>query len=319
MQVALGCALEIVGLGPFTIANNHFASGGLVRAAADRKAARTDRSHRQSGNGRSTACPVSRSPATHLATAGALYSGLASSRREVAACGTVLFTGNHCQLETTVSRQSAISSVTIITADHLSFPAITAGSMRRNGIGDIGRVASRLLAQRRQQPLSGSAELGFAIWSDSWNDQRDRREYIDLLPDRARRHAVEQQQSGPNFSGESRYLRESRQGPTRLVWLTWINTDKECTVMGTTDGSDAVAANISAAREQIREAINSADVVANERIQSLQQVHQARLSQATRVAAALKAQYGANDPRVQTAEAAVTAIQTSSLAGHHSA
>jgi len=80
--------------------------------------------------------------------------------------------------------------------------------------------------------------------------------------------------------------------------------------MATTDGVEPAAVTSPAAKEQIQQAINSADTVASERIQGLQQVHQARLAQATRVAAALKAQYGGDDPRVQTAEAAVTAMRT---------
>jgi hypothetical protein len=119
VRVALGCALEIVGLGPFTIANNHFASGGLVRAPTG---ARPLAETVLIGNLGTAIDGVSgfALPGKTLSGAGA-FSGFASSRREIAACGTVLFTGNHCQLETIVSRQSAISSVTIITADHLIF------------------------------------------------------------------------------------------------------------------------------------------------------------------------------------------------------
>ena len=47
----------------------------------------------------------------------------------------------------------------------------------------------------------------------------------------------------------------------------------------------------------------TADTTAAQRIQDLQQVHQARVSQLTRTAVALKAQYGANDSGVKAAEA----------------
>jgi hypothetical protein len=80
--------------------------------------------------------------------------------------------------------------------------------------------------------------------------------------------------------------------------------------MATKDDIEAAAANGSAAKEQIQEAISSADTVASERIQGLQQIHQARLAQAMRVAGALKARYGGDDPRVQTADAAVTSMRT---------
>lgn len=51
----------------------------------------------------------------------------------------------------------------------------------------------------------------------------------------------------------------------------------------------------------------SADSTAAERVQNLQWVHQARVSQLARTAASLKAQYGADNPEVKAAEAAVAA------------
>jgi hypothetical protein len=51
----------------------------------------------------------------------------------------------------------------------------------------------------------------------------------------------------------------------------------------------------------------SADSTAAQRLQDLRRVHQARLSQLSRTAAALKAQYGVDDPEVKSAEAAAAA------------
>lgn len=56
---------------------------------------------------------------------------------------------------------------------------------------------------------------------------------------------------------------------------------------------------------QISNALASADTTAAERIRHLQWVQQARVSQLSRMAAALKAQYGANDAGVKSAETAV--------------
>jgi hypothetical protein len=58
---------------------------------------------------------------------------------------------------------------------------------------------------------------------------------------------------------------------------------------------------------EVTNALASADTTAAQRIQTLQWVHQARASQLTRTAAALKAQFGANDPGVKAAEANVAA------------
>ena len=58
---------------------------------------------------------------------------------------------------------------------------------------------------------------------------------------------------------------------------------------------------------EISTALTTADTTAAQRILELQNVRQARVSQLTRTAAALKAQYGANDPGVKAAEANVAA------------
>ncbi len=69
----------------------------------------------------------------------------------------------------------------------------------------------------------------------------------------------------------------------------------------TTDNSSAY---------QLKSALTTADTTVVQGIQILQSVHQARLAQANRTVAALKAQYGADDPRVKTSEAAVAASTT---------
>jgi hypothetical protein len=63
------------------------------------------------------------------------------------------------------------------------------------------------------------------------------------------------------------------------------------------------------AAKDLTEALSVADGVVRDGAQALQQVHQARLAQANRTLAALKAQYGADDPRVQAAQATVQATQ----------
>jgi hypothetical protein len=58
---------------------------------------------------------------------------------------------------------------------------------------------------------------------------------------------------------------------------------------------------------ELTAALASADSMAAERVQNLQWVHQARVSQLSRTAASLKDQYGADDPGVKAAEAAAAA------------
>jgi hypothetical protein len=80
--------------------------------------------------------------------------------------------------------------------------------------------------------------------------------------------------------------------------------------MDTTPSSSANTSDASQAAEQLKTTLTAADSSVNQGIQTLGFVHQARLSQASRTVAALTAQYGANDPRVQAAKAAVTATKT---------
>jgi hypothetical protein len=62
-------------------------------------------------------------------------------------------------------------------------------------------------------------------------------------------------------------------------------------------------------RSQLTEAFAHADEAAAERVQHLQWVQQARVSQLSRTAAELKAVYGANDADVKRAEAALSAAK----------
>jgi hypothetical protein len=77
-----------------------------------------------------------------------------------------------------------------------------------------------------------------------------------------------------------------------------------------TSTSATTTSTASQAAEQLKSTLSSADGSVNQGIQTLGLVLQARQSQASRTAAALKAQYGANDPRVKAAEASVTATKT---------
>jgi len=72
-----------------------------------------------------------------------------------------------------------------------------------------------------------------------------------------------------------------------------------------TTSTDTDAPDASQLGAQITTALGTADTAAAQRMQDLRQVQQARVTQLTRTAVALKAQYGANDPGVKAAEANV--------------
>ncbi|HWY03779.1 MAG TPA: hypothetical protein VNX60_08935 [Candidatus Acidoferrum sp.] len=78
----------------------------------------------------------------------------------------------------------------------------------------------------------------------------------------------------------------------------------------TTKSSTTATDSLPAASQisgELTTGLASADGTAAERVQNLQWVHQARVSQLSRTAASMKAQYGPDNPEVKAAEAAVTA------------
>jgi hypothetical protein len=86
-----------------------------------------------------------------------------------------------------------------------------------------------------------------------------------------------------------------------------MDATKSTTATSTTTADTPTPAQ---AAEQLKATLAAADTNATQQVQTLGQVHQARLAQANRTVAALTAQYGANDPRVKVAQAAVTATKT---------
>jgi len=76
--------------------------------------------------------------------------------------------------------------------------------------------------------------------------------------------------------------------------------------MATASGNSTTTTPVQAA-QQLKSALASADSNVTQSIQTLQLVHQARLSFANRSVKTLTSQYGTNDPRVKTAQSSVTA------------
>ena len=118
VRVPLSNALEIFGLGPFEIVNNHLGCGGLVRPRGTALA--------------QTVLIFNLGSAIETANADSLpgnvykswqssSSGVASAGFQNVSCGVVLFSNNMCQLEATAIRQREYSSVAIYTPDHLIF------------------------------------------------------------------------------------------------------------------------------------------------------------------------------------------------------
>ncbi len=127
VRVALGQALLAVGFGPFAISNNHFTCGGMVRGRGTPlaqtvlilnlgAAIETADSLRMMDI---YAYATSQSTNTNLYA----YSnqGITSQAFAASSNGTVLFSNNICQLEARADRQRSISSITILSVDHLTF------------------------------------------------------------------------------------------------------------------------------------------------------------------------------------------------------
>lgn len=118
VRVPLGLALGLGGLGPFSVVNNHLATGGLVRSRGTSLV--------------QTVYILNLGTAIETATAASLPSGVYSAATSATSnlstapssnfsCGAVLFSNNICQLEATAGRQREDASVLIVTPDHLTF------------------------------------------------------------------------------------------------------------------------------------------------------------------------------------------------------
>jgi len=119
VRVPLGPALQVVGYGPFSIANNHLSSGGTAVARARRSLALT-------------VSIMNLGMAIELDPPGITYSslfanastsdlGVADNALASSSSGAVLFTNNICQLETRTDEVRGYASVGILTLDHLIF------------------------------------------------------------------------------------------------------------------------------------------------------------------------------------------------------
>ncbi|MDQ2843257.1 MAG: hypothetical protein M3Y72_19915 [Acidobacteriota bacterium] len=127
VRIGLGQALLAIGFGPFAIANNHFTCGGMVRGRGlpiaqtvlivnlgasieTGNSLRMKDIYNYASQGSTGANPY-----THSS------SGLASRAFAASSNGTVLFNNNICQLEARVDRQHSITSIAILSVDHLTF------------------------------------------------------------------------------------------------------------------------------------------------------------------------------------------------------
>lgn len=116
VRVTLGNALFAAGYGPFSIVNNHLATGGTVKAAGPSLA--------------ETVIILNLSPAIEVQGIGGKYSpayegyavaGTLAGATANPSCGAVIFTNNTCQLETRWSGQRCLTSVGIFVLDDLVF------------------------------------------------------------------------------------------------------------------------------------------------------------------------------------------------------
>lgn len=117
-RVAVGLALEVVGLGPFSMLGNHLSTGGPIPISGAMPAM--------------TVAVLNLGAAIELERAFSKYadiyrtgsasaSGLGAAALAGSSNGTVLFANNICQLETRASRQKGFSSVFVASFDHVLF------------------------------------------------------------------------------------------------------------------------------------------------------------------------------------------------------
>jgi len=117
VQVAAGLALEIVGLGPFSVVNNSLSSGGTVTVEGTPPAVTVLIANFGAALGVSQSRLFS-DVYTYATT------GLRGSTRTTSAppsSGAVIFTNNVCQLEMRAAYQTGVASVLVGSVDHVLF------------------------------------------------------------------------------------------------------------------------------------------------------------------------------------------------------
>ena len=199
VRVSLGHALAAAGFGPFSIVNNHLATGGTVategRALAE------------------TVLLLNLSPSIESQTLGGTFSQLGkgnftfasnASRGGLPACGAVIFTNNTCQLEARLSGRRTFASIMIFALDDLVFGhnacwldgrPLTASVDALLAAGSL-QVTSNRFQEARRIPGAGLGLHGGLA-------QHHVAERLDLLPVRDRHAAAgnRQQQSHADARG----------------------------------------------------------------------------------------------------------------------
>jgi hypothetical protein len=115
VRVALGNALEALGYGPFSIVNNHLASGGRVKV--------DNRTFAETVQILNVAPSIESQTTASFSNLLNNKEGLSKGARATSSpsCGAILFTNNTCQLEARMSHQRAWASVFILGLDALIF------------------------------------------------------------------------------------------------------------------------------------------------------------------------------------------------------
>lgn len=118
VRIPMAYTLFIVGWGPFSIVNNHLASGGLVLARGTLLAQTVLIMNLGTAIEVTTEANL---PTGVYQRANAAETDIADEPSSNLSCGTVLFSNNICQLEASASHQRGDTSVLIVTPDHLTF------------------------------------------------------------------------------------------------------------------------------------------------------------------------------------------------------
>lgn len=135
VRVPIGRALEVVGIGPFSIANNRLSTGGAISASSGNEVGGSGVGYyrgNQNFTGFLTASIVNLGFAIEIDAQGTNFLGtfnggkpsdlqLSDSALSESSSGAVEFTNNVCQLETRASGAQGSASVVILTLDHLLF------------------------------------------------------------------------------------------------------------------------------------------------------------------------------------------------------
>jgi len=331
VRVPLGPALDVLGRGPFSITGNHFASGGTVPTLASTTPVLTvslvnlgAAIELDTPTTFSSLWGTASNPSTP--TIQVLENALSNS-----SSGMVLFANNACQLETRASGVTGFVSIVIVSMDHLNFAN---NQTWMDGVGTVPVPGTDVTITALMDVflMAGSINVSGNRFQEAPNSVLFSGMTAGLMNTTTNNISTFCLFSEPNTAP---FGANANNISLEAALTSGVVPGNACDLISTSLlGGFGMTARAKRAKttpkgavqypftihdtavtsdplEKIKVAVDKVDTASAGRVQQLSGIHQARLAQATRIAATITAQTGANSTRAKAAQAAVSRLGAS--------